>query len=168
MKKGKTMAGSRFKLLAMGLIAGTAFGLSACGEAEVAEAPAQGVIEGLTVENARMVLAPVSGNPAAVYFDLSYEGPRSFSLGRVSVEGTENAVMHQYGEYDFEIQMMEALPIPVSDGTTVEFKPGDLHVMAFEVAPELTPGTSTEVTLTVSGGDTHKFEAEVRAAGDER
>ncbi|BDI61130.1 hypothetical protein MACH05_16900 [Qipengyuania nanhaisediminis] len=143
--------------------------LSACGgEAEVAEAPPEGVIEGVTIENARMVLPPVPGNPAAVYFDFSYEGDRAFSLGRVSVEGAESATMHQYGEYNFEMQMMDALPIPVSNGTTIEFKPGDYHVMAMDVSPEIEPGDTAEVTLTVSGGRQHKFDAEVRAAGDER
>ena len=143
--------------------------LTACGgEAETVEEAPEGVIEGVTIENARMVLAPVEGNPAAVYFDFSYEGDRAFSLGRVTVEGTESAVMHQFGEYDFKIQMMEALPIPIQSGAKVEFKPGDYHVMAMGVSPELQPGGTTEVTLKVSGGDTHKFDAEIRAAGDER
>ena len=125
-------------------------------------------IPGVTIENARMVLAPVEGNPAAVYFDFSYEGDRAFSLGRVSVEGAESAMMHQFGEYDFKVQMMEALPIPVTNGTKVEFKPGDYHVMAMGVSPDIKPGDTVEVTLTISGGDKHKFAAEVRAAGEER
>ena len=94
---------------------------------------------------------------------------REPALGsRAKVEGAESALMHQYCEYNFEVQMMEALPIPVKSGTKVEFKPNDLHIMAMGVSPDLKPGDTTEVTLTVSGGDTHKFEAEIRAAGDER
>ena len=155
---------------AAALVMAGSMALAACGgEAEVAEpAAVEGVIEGVTIENPRMVLAPVAGNPAAIYFDFSYDGDRAFSLGRVSVDGAESAVMHQFGEYDFQVQMMEALPIPVNKGTTVEFKPGDYHVMAMGVSEELQPGDTTEVTLTVSGGKTHKFTAEVRAAGEER
>ena len=155
---------------AAALVMAGSMALAACGgEAEVAEpAAVEGVIEGVTIENPRMVLAPVAGNPAAIYFDFSYDGDRAFSLGRVAVEGAESAVMHQFGEYDFQVQMMEALPIPVNKGTTVEFKPGDYHVMAMGVSEELQPGDTTEVTLTVSGGKTHKFTAEVRAAGEER
>lgn len=158
------------KQAAIAMVMGMSMTLAACGDeaAPPAEAPAEDVIEGVTIENARMVLAPVSGNPAAVYFDFAYSGDRAFSLGRVAVEGAESAVMHQFGEYDFKVQMMEALPIPVTNGTTLEFKPGDLHVMAFEVSPDLTPGTTTEVTLTVSGGRKHTFPAEVRAAGEDR
>lgn len=157
------------KALAAALTGAAMMSLAACGgEAEVVEAAPEGVIEGVTIENARMVLAPVAGNPAAVYFDFSYDGDRAFSLGRVSVEGAESAMMHQYGEYDFEVQMMEALPIPVTKGTKVEFKPGDYHVMAMNPSADLQPGGTTEVTLTVSGGKQHKFDAEIRAAGDER
>ena len=155
--------------LAKAIAIGAFMALTACGgEAEPVDAAPSGVIEGIVIENARMVLAPVAGNPAAIYFDFSYEGDRAFSLGRVAVEGTGSALMHQYGEYDFKVQMMEALPIPVKSGTELEFKPGDLHVMAFEPSEDLAPGATAEVTLTVSGGDQHKFNAEIRAAGDER
>ncbi|WP_299192584.1 copper chaperone PCu(A)C [uncultured Erythrobacter sp.] len=166
----KIATGSTFRRTIIGLAAASTLALSACGseQADTAEAAPEDVIEGITIENARMVLAPVEGNPAAIYFDFSYEGERAFSLDRFSVEGAENAMMHQYGEYDFQVQMMEALPIPVTNGTEIEFKPGDLHVMAEGVSADLQPGGTTDITLKVSGGRTHKFTAEIRAAGDER
>lgn len=157
------------RITGMGAALSLALALAACGgDAEVVETAPEGVIEGITIENARMVLAPVQGNPAAIYFDFSYEGPRAFALDRVSVDGADSAMMHQFGEYDFKVQMMEALPIPIKDGSKVEFKPGDYHVMAMGVSPELQPGDTTEVTLTVSGGEKHTFDAQVRAAGEER
>jgi len=157
------------KRMALTALAGVSLALAACGgEAEVAEAPVEGVIEGVTIENARMVLAPVAGNPAAIYFDFAYDGDRVFSLDRFSVAGAQSAVMHHYGEWNFEIQMMEAMPVPVAKGDTVEFKPGELHVMVMGVPEDLAAGDSVEVTMKVSGGRTHVFTAEVRAAGDER
>lgn len=163
------MMGQGIKRAAIGTALAASIALAGCSEeaAPVETAP-EGVIEGVTIENARMVLPPVAGNPAAIYFDFSYDGDRSFSLDRFSVADAESAVMHQFGEYNFEVQMMEALPIPVTSGTEVEFKPGDLHVMAMGVSPDLEPGDTTEVTMTVSGGRKHTFEAEVRAAGEER
>lgn len=166
----KIETGSTIKRALIGLTAASTMALAACGSgaSDPADAPAEDVIKGVTIENARLVLAPVAGNPAAVYFDFAYEGERAFSLGRVAVDGAESALMHQYGEYNFEVQMMEALPIPVTSGSQIEFKPGDLHVMAFDLSPELQAGGSTDVTLTVSGGRKHKFTADIRAAGDER
>ena len=163
------MTGIGTKRGAITLMTGAALALSACGgEAEVAEAPVEGVIEGVTIENARMVLGPVEGNPAAVYFDFSYEGDRAFSLGRVEVEGAESALIHQFTEYGGQMEMHEAVPISVTNGTSIEFKPGDYHIMAMEPSADLQPGGTTTVTLKISGGDTQEFEAEIRAAGDER
>lgn len=143
--------------------------LAACGSEpeQVAETAPEG-IPGLTIENPRLVLAPVAGNPAAVYFDLSYEGDRGLSLRRVDVSGAESSAMHNYGEHAGKMQMAEAMPIALTKGTKVAFEPGGYHVMAFNLSDEVQPGGNVEVTLTVSGGDKYSFEAPVRAAGDER
>ncbi|MEE4153993.1 MAG: copper chaperone PCu(A)C [Erythrobacter sp.] len=127
-----------------------------------------GTIPGMTISNARMVLAPVAGNPAAIYFDLAYEGEKGLTIRKAEIAQAQSAMLHQYGEYDFKVQMMEALPIPLTKGTRVEFKPGDLHVMAMQPDASLKPGDLVDVTLTVSGGMTHTFKAEVRAAGEAR
>jgi copper(I)-binding protein len=151
-------------------LAAATLGLAACsGEAEAPAAEAvAGQVPGMTVTNARLVLAPVAGNPAAVYFDLSYEGEQGLTIRKAEVEGAGMTMMHDYGEYDFKVQMMEALPVALTKGTKVEFKPGALHVMAMEPPASLKPGDKVKVTLTMSGGATQVFDAEVRAAGEER
>ncbi len=142
--------------------------LSACGEAEVAEAPVEGVVDGLEVTNARLVLAPVSGNPAAVYFDVAYNGTNGIAISGAEVAGAANAEVHNTFEYNFETTMNEAGPLALPSGASETFEPGGKHIMAFELDESITEGTSTEVTLKISGGKRHKFDAEVRAAGEER
>jgi len=152
-----------------GVLMPGAFLLGACSEEqEAAPAPVDGVVPGMTVENGRVVLAPVSGNPAAVYFDLAYDGERALSLYDAEVAGTGEAMIHQTVVEPGQNRMVESVPIPLRPGDSIEFKPGDYHVMAMDVSPELEAGGTTEVTLKLSGGGTHKFDAEVRAAGDER
>ena len=152
--------------LALGL--GT-FALAGCsGAEEETAAPAEAGIPGMTISNARMVLAPVEGNPAAVYFDLEYDGDRNVALSRASVEGAQSAMFHDYGEYDFKVQMMDMLPLPLKKGDKVSFEPGGKHIMAMDVSPDLKPGGSTDVTVTVSGGKSQTFPAEIRAAGEDR
>lgn len=144
-------------------------GLAACGgEAEAPAEAVAGQVPGMTISNARLVLAPVAGNPAAVYFDLAYDGDQGLTIRKAEVEGASNTMMHDYGEYDFKVQMMEALPVALTKGSKVEFKPGALHVMAMDPPASLKPGDKVKVTLTMSGGATQVFEAEVRAAGEER
>lgn len=156
------------KLFAAALMC-AAVGLAGCGESpeQPAATDATG-IPGMKISNARMVLAPVPGNPAAIYFDLDYEGDRQFALNRAEVKGAKNAMFHDYGEYDFKVQMMEMLPVPLKKGTKLEFKPGSKHLMAMDVDPSLKPGGTTEATIIVSGGKKQTFPVEIRAAGDER
>jgi periplasmic copper chaperone A len=140
------MFGRSFMALAL---AGAALSLAACGETP-AEAPgAEAGIPGMKISNARMVLAPVAGNPAAVYFDLAYDGDRTVALNRGEVKGAKSATFHDYGEYDFKVQMMEMLPVPLKKGDTLEFKPGGKHLMAIDVDPSLKAGGTTEATIIV-------------------
>lgn len=156
-------------MMAALLAAGT-LALSACGgEAEAPETAAvAGQVPGMTITNARLVLAPVAGNPAAVYFDLDYQGDQGLTIRKADVEGAGTTMMHEYGEWDNKVQMMEALPIALTKGKKVEFKPGALHVMAMEPPATWKAGDKVKVTLTMSGGSTQVFDAEVRAAGEER
>jgi copper(I)-binding protein len=136
-------------------------------EAKEAEAAAPSA-PGLSVTNPRVVLAPVAGNPAAVYFDLAYAGPAGVSLTGVAVEGAGMAMIHDYAREGGEMQMVMADSVPLAAGTPVSFTSGGLHVMLMEPGSDLAPGSTAKVTLTLSDGTTRVIEAPVRAAGDER
>lgn len=123
---------------------------------------------GLTVSNPRVVLAPVSGNPAAVYFDLVYAGPAGVSLTGVDVEGAGMTMIHDYAEDAGKTKMVMAESVPLTAGTPVSFKSGGLHVMLMDPGSTLAPGSTAKVTLTLSDGTTKVIEAPVHAAGDER
>lgn len=155
------------KSLSAAVLLASSFTLTACGGAEEAPVEVDG-IAGLEISDARMVLNAVEGNPAAVYFEAKYDGDRPFSIRAADVEGTGSAMLHTYGEWNLEVQMMDAGMIPMKKGDTVSFKPGDLHVMAMEPSADLKPGGKAEVTLIISGGDKHSFDAEILAAGDAR
>ena len=124
--------------------------------------------EGISVSNARMMLPPVSGNPAAIYFDLANASERAMTIRGASVQGAGSAMLHTSAEYNFETVMQEVFQQPVPAGEAISFEPGGLHVMANDLADTLSPGGQTEVTLTFAGGDKISFPAEIRAAGEER
>lgn len=149
-------------------LSASAITLSSCGSQEQ-EAPAnpEGVA-GLTVENARMILPAVSGNPAVVYFDLSYDGDANPTLSAVFVEGSDMAMMHEYGEKDFKVQMIKMQPLELTKGAKIAFEPGGRHVMAMNVSPELTAGGKTEVTLIMDSGDKTTVIADILGAGEVR
>jgi periplasmic copper chaperone A len=146
-------------------------GLAACDKGE-AEAPTDAatpvLVEGVSITNPRLVLAPVAGNPAAVYFDLSYAGDAGVSLSSVAVEGAGMSMIHQTVEKDGAMTMMGAEPITLSASAPVTFAPGGMHVMAMQPSDAWKSGDTVKVTLTLSDGTTHSFDAAVRAAGEER
>lgn len=145
-------------------------GLAAC--APEAEAPAgetaSPAASGLSVSNARVVLPPVAGNPAAVYFDLAYAGAAGVTLEDVTVEGAGMTMIHDYAEAAGKMEMTMAGPVTLAEGAPVSFAPGGLHVMAMEPTDALKAGGTAKITLTLSDGSTTTVDAPVRAAGDER
>lgn len=146
-----------------------ALSVAACGgsDAPVAQVEEAGV-PGMSADNARLVLPPVAGNPAAIYFDLAYDGDRNLAIRGASVAGAESAMLHDYGEFEGKKQMMEAIDIVVRKGDKLKFEPGTRHVMAFGLPEDLAAGDSVDVSVRVSGGKEFTFPAEVRAAGEER
>lgn len=147
--------------------------LAACGQEQPSddaqtEATAPQLVEGVTIENPRMLLAPVSGNPAAVYFDLTYVGDSPVTLDSVTVEGSQSAMVHQMGEDGNGGMMMASGPVTLTSGETLNFEPGGYHVMAMQMSPEVEAGQTASVTITLSDGQSHTFDAPVNAAGDER
>ncbi|MDJ0977717.1 MAG: copper chaperone PCu(A)C [Erythrobacter sp.] len=153
---------------AMGAAVGLSLALGACAEEAAAPVEVEGVYPGIEVTNARLVLPPVSGNPAAVYFDVAYNGERGISITGAEVEGAESASVHAMMEYNFEMTMAEAGPIAVRGGESQSFEPGGFHIMVNGLDESIAPGSTAKVTLKIVGGKTHKFDAEVRAAGEER
>ena len=152
---------SVYAAVALGL--GT-LALGACSqeatETEEAAAP-------LTATEGKLYLPAVEGNPAAVEFELENTGDRAISVRRADVEGAGSAELHDYMEYD-DTEMGSIGQVTVQPGETASFEPGEQHVMAFDLDPSLEAGGTTTVTLTMVGGKTMEFEAEILPADAER
>ncbi|PKP65375.1 MAG: hypothetical protein CVT85_06575 [Alphaproteobacteria bacterium HGW-Alphaproteobacteria-7] len=146
-------------------------GLAACNQGDTGaptDSASPVLVKGLSITNPRLVLAPVKGNPAAVYFDLSYAGADGLTLNTVTVEGAGMSMIHQTAEKDGAMTMTEAGPVALTTGAPVSFAPGGLHVMAMQPSDAWQPGGTVNVTLSLSDGTTQSFAANVRAAGEER
>ncbi|WP_336986493.1 copper chaperone PCu(A)C [Altererythrobacter aquiaggeris] len=156
-------------LLTATALAFATLGLAACGETatETPGAQVEG-IPGVSVENARLVLPAVAGNPGVVYFDIKNDGERGVAIRNVDVAAAQSAQLHEMAEWELKMQMMPMDQKMVEPGQTVSFEPGAYHVMANGIAEGTAAGGTTEVTLTFLGGDKISFPADVRAAGEDR
>ena len=145
--------------------------VSACSnDPEPAPEPeiAQDGLSGVEITDARMVLPAIPGDPAVVYFNLANNSEDTLTIRRVDVVGAGRAELHESVEVDGNMAMGAAIPFHIRPGDSVAFQPGGRHVMVFDVDEGATPGSESEVTLTMLGGDKHSFAAPVRAAGEDR
>ncbi|MBX7481279.1 copper chaperone PCu(A)C [Qipengyuania sp. 6D47A] len=142
--------------------------LTGCsGAAEETAAPAADDVA-LEISNARLMLPAVSGNPGAVYFDVTNTGERNYAIRRADIVGASKSELHGSMEMNGQMMMDGVGQVLVEAGGEQSFEPGGFHVMAFDLDPSIAAGGSTEMTLTVVGGKQKTFPVEVRAAGDER
>ena len=79
---------------------------------------------GLTVTNARLILPPVAGNPAAVYFDLKNGGKRAVVVRRADIADAKSATMHEMMEYDSKMIIADMGPMTIKQGETIKCEPG--------------------------------------------
>lgn len=150
-----------------------ALALSACGEpasedgAEHAASPAAETgVAGLSVSNARLALPAVPGNPAGVFFDLSYTGSDELKLETATVERAGSTMMHDIVEQAGVTRMVPLGSLIIAAGDKVDFAPGGKHVMAMQLDDAVVAGDKVGVTLGFAGGATTRFAAVVVPAGD--
>ncbi|MGI8943087.1 MAG: copper chaperone PCu(A)C [Qipengyuania sp.] len=156
-------------ICAAALLAGASIALGGCDSGEeTAGSEANAGLAGLEVQNARLALPAVSGNPAAIYFDLVNTSDKNYAIRKAEVKGAGKTEVHGSMEWSGEMTMGETGPQTVQAGETLKFEPDGLHVMVFDLSPDLQSGGTTEMTLTVAGGKTATFPVTIQAAGEDR
>ncbi|TXG94291.1 MAG: copper chaperone PCu(A)C [Rhodocyclaceae bacterium] len=151
-----------FAPLALALAAAT---LTACNEKPAQTADEVNAKPGVAVTNGRLVLPAVSGNPAALYFDIVNNGDDYAVLRKAEVPGAKETAMHQSVTANGVTQMQPLAPVNLEKGKPVKFEPSGYHVMVMGLAPAPKAGETTEVTLTFAGGDKLSFDAKVEGPG---
>ncbi len=117
---------------------------------------------GLSVENARLVLPAVGGNPGAAYFTVTNASGKETSLANVAIDGAGKTELHEMKDG----KMAPLNWVQLAPGETVSFAPGGKHVMAFDLEDRLTAGGTTEMTLVFSDGDKLSAPLKLEAPGD--
>ncbi len=143
-----------------------ALALSACQqpkETPVAEKtqPAPEAKPGIAVAQGRLILPAVTGNPGAAYLQIDNRAGANVVVSAISIDGAEKAEMHQtIGDAMTAVERVEIAP-----GTSITFEPGQLHVMAFNLASRLKAGGTTEATITFADGDKVTTPLKIEAMG---
>jgi periplasmic copper chaperone A len=121
--------------------------------------------EPLSVSDGWVRLPAVKGQPGAAYFTV-HGGPVADRLALVTANLAIRSEMHESMKAG---GMMTMKPldtgVAIPAGTKVEFKPGGLHVMLFDIRPDLAPPGPMSLSLRFASGTTLTINAEVKSAG---
>lgn len=111
-------------------------------------------------------LPAVAGNPGVAYFTI-HGGSDPATLLAVSAPFAIRAEMHENMKGAGGMMTMAPLKqVAVAPKTDVKFTPGGNHVMLFDVAPTLQPGTRAPLRLSFADGRTLEVQAVIIGAGD--
>lgn len=135
---------------------------------KTADAAAPETKPGISAANARIVLPAVPGNPGAAYFTLDNQSSEAVSIASITVDGAGKSEIHTASNGAINratggTSSGRMTPVTRADAaprTRLEFEPGKLHVMLFDLGT-LKPGTETELTMTFSDGDKLSVPAKV-------
>lgn len=130
-------------------LATMAFALAACG------GPKQ-----VMVDHGWVRLPAVAGHPGAAYFELK-GGRTDATLVAVSSPQAGRAQMHESMMQNGMSSMAPLDRVAVPAGTTVTFSPGGKHVMLFDLASTVKPGST--ISLHFSFADSHAIDVSVPA-----
>jgi copper(I)-binding protein len=113
-----------------------------------------------------VLVQPAANAPAVLYFTLRNRGSAPDYLVGVAVTGAEMVTMHetmQQGmDMSMSMQMVPTASIPVPARSTVQFRPGGLHVQVEKLTRPLVPGDSSRIALQFARGAVSGFARVVR------
>ncbi|WP_245647680.1 copper chaperone PCu(A)C [Novosphingobium lentum] len=150
-----------------------AMALASCGKKapDAPSAPAsQGIDEtpsnapGIALTGAVVKLPLVGGRPGVAYFTISQGNGAPRKLVGVHIDGVGRTEMHQSKTVNRVSSMDPVSDVPLGAGKSIAFAPGGYHVMLFDIAPTLKPGTEAELTITLDDGDKATIKAKVETA----
>lgn len=91
-------------------------------------------------------LPPVSPNGAA-YMVIENKGPKADALIGASTPVAARAEIHQHIHADGVMRMVQVDEAAIEPGSRIEFKPGNHHIMLFDLNRPLRAGESYPLTL---------------------
>jgi copper(I)-binding protein len=112
----------------------------------------------------RYKIAAAPGRPAVAYFTL-HGGPADSTLVAVHTEFSIRAEMHQSMTNGGMAEMKPLDHVALPAGGKVEFKPGGMHVMLFDMNPVIKPGKTITLQFTFADGNRYEYDAMVIAPG---
>ncbi len=118
---------------------------------EATPSPGLKPVSDVEVRNGKISVVMYS-RPAAGYFELDNHGSVPLMLTAASTPGCGSLTLHRTTNEGGTARMEAVKQVAVPAGGSVQFKPGDYHLMCLQPAQSLKPGGTTPVTLRFADG----------------
>lgn len=147
-----------------------ALALTACNSSEAPDeqtepAPGQATgpdaQAGISASDARLILPVVAGNPGAAYFTIANDSDEPVSLAGAYIEGAGETQIHEMAAG----AMKPVGLLKIEAKSQVALKPGETHVMVYDIGDTLADGGTSELTLTFEDGDKLSLPISIEARG---
>lgn len=120
-------------------------------------------ISALEVKNVWARASIPSSPNSAAYFEIANSSEQEFVLVSASTTVANNVELHNSFVDEKGISRMTTIDrVVVPAGSTIEFKPGGMHVMLFNLKKPLNQGDKFNLKLIIENSDPIDVECEVR------
>lgn len=103
---------------------------------------------GVLIEDGRLVLPAVKGNPAAAYVKIANVTDKPIQITEVAVSSAMGAMMHE----TVGGQMKDLTNPVIPAKGTLDFSPGARHIMVMGLPPGIIANSTLELSIKFAGG----------------
>jgi copper(I)-binding protein len=125
---------------------------------------ADGATPGIVVTQAWARATPPGATTGAVYITLDNRGSTPDRLVTITSPAAGSAMLHETVEQD-GVSQMRMIEGDVPAGSTLEMKPGGVHIMLMDLTAPLKQGETVSLTLDFEAADDVAVEAEIAPIG---
>mgnify|MGYP001423313659 CR=1 FL=1 len=105
---------------------------------------------------------PPNAPASAVFVSLMNHSKTDRTLVSASTAASGKVELHDHIKEGDVMKMRQVESIHIPANTTVELKPGSLHIMMFDLKKEFKEGGEIEVELTFANGEKQTFKAPIK------
>lgn len=103
--------------------------------------------ENLSIENAYIKQTPPNAKTTAIFLTIKNDSDKDIFLLKAKTNLSEISELHTHANENGKMIMKEVPNIEIKAHSSIELKPGGLHIMIFDIKNQIDENTQTDLTL---------------------
>ncbi len=101
----------------------------------------------LSVENVYIKQTPPNAKTSAIFLTIKNDSDKDISLIKAGTNLSEKVELHAHENENGKMVMKEVQSMDIKAHSSIELKPGGLHIMLFDIKNQIDEQTKTDLTL---------------------